>query len=240
LISDREPLARRLEPPPKPRWHPVKLPERLRSQHLYVLGATGAGKTNFLTRLIREDINAGRGLAVFAREDDWLRTQLMPAIPDARLDDVVYFNPADTECPVTFNPLTVEGAANVGLKVDETFAVFQRVLAFTGARMEPVLRHTLRALVERPGSTLKDVIRLLDRDDSRLRNQVIRSCSDEFTVRFFERTYPRLPRDAFEPIVLRIGLARQGIRPSGALQPAFVARPPRSDGPGQDRALQPI
>lgn len=184
---------------------PVILPERFRDKHVYVIGKSGYGKTNFLRYLIMQDLNAGHGVGVLAPEFEMLQEELLPFIPEHRIDDVVYFNPADLHCPVVFNPLHLDPDEDIDLRVDETFTIFQRVVREGGPRMDEILRHALYALIERAGSTLLDIELLLDRHDDQLRRAVIRDTTDERTRRFFSTTYPQMPKDAHLPILNRLG-----------------------------------
>jgi len=199
--SRRYPPYRTEEPLPPA---PMKISTRRRLKHVYAIGKTGAGKTNFLAHLIHQDLAAGNGLAVLTPDPDLLVDLILPAIPESRLDDVVYFNPADTEHPIPFNPLQLDPGEDLDLRVDETFAIFKRLLNFEGARMEPVLRHTLYALLERPGSTFLDVQPFLDPQDSTFRQEVLHASNNGPTRHFFETLYPQLARDTHIPITMRL------------------------------------
>jgi hypothetical protein len=74
--------------------------------------------------------------------------------------------------------------------------------------------------LERKGSTLLDIERLLNRDDPALRSAIIRNTKDEQTRYFFAETYPNYPKDAHLPITTRIGrLVRPRIIRSLLCQP---------------------
>src|SRR5437667_8855562 len=75
-----------------------------RRQHVYVLGKSGTGKTTLLRNMIIQDIEAGCGVGVIDPHGD-LATELLDCIPQHRIEDVVYFNPADLEYPIGFNLL---------------------------------------------------------------------------------------------------------------------------------------
>lgn len=184
---------------------PVILPVQYRDKHIYVVGKSGYGKTNFLRYLILQDINAGYGVGVLAPEFEMLQEEILPFIPDHRKEDVIYFNPSDVECPVVLNPLHLDKDADIDLQVDEAFTIFQRVVGEGGPRMDEILRHTLYALTERPGSTLLDVERLLDRNNDELRKEIVRTTEDDRTRSFFASTYLQMPKDAHLPILNRIG-----------------------------------
>jgi hypothetical protein len=71
--------------------------------------------------------------------------------------------------------------------------------------MDEILRQTFYALLERPGSTLLDIERLLIRGDASFRQEIINTTTDEQTAYFFEKTYPSYPKDSHLPITTRIG-----------------------------------
>ncbi|HYE75285.1 MAG TPA: type IV secretion system DNA-binding domain-containing protein [Blastocatellia bacterium] len=182
----------------------VKLPDSLRDRHLYVVGKSGSGKTNLLRNLIFQDLAAGHGLAVLAPEPELLTEELLPYIPDERLDDVIYLDPDDATCP-GLNPFILDEGEELDLKVDETLTIFKRLMPELGPRTEQILRQALYALVGRKGATLLDVERLLDRTDSSFREQVIKTCHDQELIHFWRDVYEKFPADAHLPIVNRLG-----------------------------------
>jgi septin family protein len=74
--------------------HPFVLRSCDRRHHLYTIGKSGTGKTTFLHNLIVQDICAGHGVGVIDPHGD-LASDLLDYIPRNRIEDVVYFNPAD-------------------------------------------------------------------------------------------------------------------------------------------------
>lgn len=184
---------------------PVKLTQEFRDRHLYLVGKSGAGKTNLLRTLIAQDLAAGAGLGVIAPEQEMLTEEILPFVPEHRVDDVIYLNPADTERPVAFNPLQLDPGEDLDLKVDEMLTVFRRVLDGQGPRMDELLRQALYTLLERPGSTLLDIERLLDRADDGFRREVIGTCPTPALARFWKDVYPTFPKDAHLPITNRLG-----------------------------------
>ena len=184
----------------------VKLTLPFRERHIYVVGKSGSGKTNLIRNLIFQDLEQGAGIGVIAPEQEMITDEILPYIPDHRIDDVIYINPADTERPVCFNPLHLDEGEDIDLRADETFTIFQRVMGEgSGARMNEILRNTLYALLEKPNTTLLDIARLLDPHDSTFRDEVVRETEDPDTVHFFKNVYPQFPKDAHLPIINRIG-----------------------------------
>ena len=183
----------------------VKLPAAVRERHLYIVGKSGYGKTNLLRNLIFQDMESGKGIGVIAPEAEMLTEEILPYIPDYRADDVIYFNPADTELPVSFNPLHLDEGEDLDLKVDENLTIFKRLLGEAGPRMEEILRQALYALTGYPGATLLDVERLFDRNDQGFRKEIIASTSDPQVAHFWRDVYQSLPKDAHLPITTRLG-----------------------------------
>lgn len=124
----------------------VKLPKGAREQHIYVIGKSGYGKTNLLRTMILQDLEEGNGIGVVAPEQEMLTEEILPYVPDHRLGDAICFNPADTEYPVSFNPLYLDEGEDLDLKVDETFTILSRLIEETGPRMAELLRQSLYAL----------------------------------------------------------------------------------------------
>jgi hypothetical protein len=187
---------------------PVRLPAALRARHLYAIGRTGTGKTTELVGLIRQDLEAGHGLAVVAPEAEMIHDELLPHIPRSRLDDVVLVDPADLRHPVSFNPLHLDEGEDLDLKSGELMAIFQRLADDTGTaapRMEMILRQALYALLPVANTTLLDVERLLDRQDDGFRRWIFEQTSDEETRHFWRDVYPVYPKDAHLSLVNRLG-----------------------------------
>ena len=83
---------------------PFGLRPRDRQAHMYVIGKTGTGKSSLLEAMIRQDVMAGNGLALFDPHGD-LAERLYAWIPESRKADLIYLNVPDPEQPFGFNPL---------------------------------------------------------------------------------------------------------------------------------------
>ena len=73
-------------------------------RHIYMIGKTGVGKTVLFQNMIRQDILEGRGVAVFDPHGE-LIDKILPKIPKNRAEDLIYFNPSDTDRPMGGNLL---------------------------------------------------------------------------------------------------------------------------------------
>src|SRR4030042_110346 len=132
-----------------------------RRRHLYVLGKTGMGKTNLLETMIIQDIQRGKGVAVVDPHGE-LAEKVIKFIPSDRINDVVYFNPADINYPIAFNVLEQVNPEHRHLVASGLLGVFQKIWADSwGPRLEYVLNNAIMALLEYPGSTLLGIMRML-------------------------------------------------------------------------------
>ncbi|MEI8009242.1 MAG: DUF87 domain-containing protein [bacterium] len=75
-----------------------------RMRHMYIIGQTGSGKSTLIKTAIQEDIRLGNGFCVIDPHGD-LIDDTMEYFPKERIDDLIYFDLANTEYPIAFNPL---------------------------------------------------------------------------------------------------------------------------------------
>ena len=80
----------------------IKLAKKDRRRHTYVIGQTGMGKSVLLTNFAYQDMCDGKGFAFIDPHGDAAES-LLARVPKERIDDVVYFDPADIEHPTGMN-----------------------------------------------------------------------------------------------------------------------------------------
>jgi hypothetical protein len=83
----------------------ISLEERLLGQ--YIIGATGTGKTTLDLNMILSDIQAGRGLTLVEPHGDLTRN-VIAAMPEERLKDVIYLDLTDSTGSFGLNFLSVQ------------------------------------------------------------------------------------------------------------------------------------
>lgn len=151
-----------------------------RTKHMYIIGKTGTGKSTFLENMIVQDIQNGHGVA-FIDPHGGSAEKLLDYIPEWRVNDVIYLNPADVDFPVAFNPLEDLGPAKRPLIADGLMSVFKKIWpeAFSG-RMEYILNNTMLALLEYPEPSVLGINRMLT--DKDYRKKVVANVTDP-TVR---------------------------------------------------------
>ena len=178
-----------------------------RRRHTYIVGKTGMGKSTLLLNCIVQDIRNGNGVAVLDPHGD-LVERVLDYIPARRINETIYFNPADVEYPIAFNPLYHTDRSQKHLVASGLVQVFKKIWADSwGPRLEYVLRNAILALLDTTGHSLLAVTRMLI--DDRFRSRVVAGVKDpvvrQFWVKEFEE-YPKVFRtETISPIQNKVG-----------------------------------
>lgn len=139
-----------------------------RRRHTYVIGQTGTGKSVFLSNMIIQDIQAGKGLCVVDPHGD-LVDDVLPHIPKERVDDIIVFEPFDFERPMGLNMLEYKTEDQKDFAVQEMINIFYKL--FPPEMIGPMFEHTMRNVMltlmaeqENPG-TIVEIPRILTDED---------------------------------------------------------------------------
>lgn len=141
----------------------IKLKEDDRRRHMYAVGKTGMGKSVFLENMALQDIRAGKGVAFIDPHGD-AAEWLLKKIPKERAEDVIYFDPGDTERPMAFNMLDYATPEQKDFVVQETVGIFYKLFGeeLIGPKFEHWTRNGILTLMEdkETGAVLFDLPRL--------------------------------------------------------------------------------
>lgn len=178
-----------------------------RRRHMYLIGKTGMGKSTLMENMIIEDIRQNRGVAVVDPHGD-LVEKIVKFIPNDRINDVIYFNPSDTEYPIAFNILEKVDPEYKHLIAYGLVGVFKKIWADSwGPRMEYILTNTILALLEYPGSSLLGIMRMLV--DKKYRKKVVAKLTDPVVKTFWTEEYAnyseKFRTEAIAPIQNKVG-----------------------------------
>ncbi|MEI6288652.1 MAG: type IV secretion system DNA-binding domain-containing protein, partial [bacterium] len=178
-----------------------------RRRHMYVIGKTGMGKTTFLENMIISDLLKGEGCCYIDPHGDTAE-KLLSYIPANRINDVIYFNPADSEFPIAFNILEAVNEKEKHLIASGIVGVFKKQFAESwGPRLEYILRNAVLALLDYPGSTLLGIMRILV--DKEYREKVVEKIKDPVVKSFWVNEYTkwndRTLQEVISPIQNKVG-----------------------------------
>ena len=187
--------------------HQFGLLRRDRSRHVYIIGQTGAGKSGMLELLALSDVFYNQGYCIIDPHGDFAIDNLR-FVPESRVKDVVYFNPADTAFPVAFNPLEITDPARKPNICSEVIGVLKRMFGDSwGPRLEHILRYTLLALLDRPEATLLDISRLLT--DKEFRKETLDYCKDVTVLQFWKHEFgqwnEKQVNESIAPVLNKVG-----------------------------------
>ena len=178
-----------------------------RALHMYAIGKTGTGKSTLLKNMIIDDIHKGRGVAVVDPHGD-LVADVMDHIPENRINDVVFFSPADRDFPVGFNLFEKVDPEYKNIVASGIVGVFKKIFGESwGPRLEYILRNVVLGLLDYPEATLLQVLKVLT--DTKFRRQVVEQIADpiikDFFVNEFERYDQKFRTEAVAPIQNKVG-----------------------------------
>lgn len=167
-----------------------------RERHVFIVGGTGNGKTTLLKYAIAQDILNGKGVAVIDPHGD-LAKELLALIPEERINDVVYFNPADLSYPIGLNLLEVpeDLAGDQLLKAKDFIAetvvsIMRKTFSDDGTgghRIEYVLRNAVLTALTVKDATLFTVYDLLT--DKDYRKPIVDRLEQDWLKNFWKNEY---------------------------------------------------
>lgn len=140
----------------------IYLQEKDRRRHMYVIGQTGMGKSVFLENLAFQDMCDGHGFAFIDPHGDAVEA-LLQRVPEERIDDVIYFDPADIEHPVGMNMFEYTTQDQKDFIVQEGISMLQSLFdpnnqGFFGPRGQHMFRNAALLLMSDPaGATFIDI-----------------------------------------------------------------------------------
>lgn len=136
-----------------------------RRRHMYVIGKTGTGKSEFLKSMILQDIKNGEGIAVIDPHGD-LIDDVLKLMPPERSEDVILFDPSDTQRPMGFNMLDANTEEQKHYVVSSIIGLMYKLFdphqtGIIGPRFEHAIRNAMLTVMYEEGSTFIEVVRAL-------------------------------------------------------------------------------
>lgn len=152
---------------------PIYMKNEDRFRHFYVIGQTGTGKSSIFQSMARQDLRNGNGLCVVDPHGSLIE-QLLPFVPKSRVDDVIIFDPSDTERPMGLNLLEADGEEEKDMVALDAMNIMIKLFdeEVFGPRIQDYFRNGCLTLMSDPnGGALTDMVRLFT-DDAFQRSKV--------------------------------------------------------------------
>ena len=140
----------------------IKLSVNDRRRHMYVIGASGMGKSVFLKNIAYQDMIEGKGFCFIDPHGD-VTEELLSMVPEDRIDDVIYFDPSDMEFPIGMNMLEAKTPEEKDFIVQEGINMLYSLYdpghtGIFGPRGEQMFRNAALLLMSDPkGATFLDI-----------------------------------------------------------------------------------
>ncbi len=122
--------------------------------------------------------------------------------------EIVYWDAADPDCPYGYNPLTYVASEYRPLVASGLIETLKKQWSDAwGARMEHLLRYSLLALLERPNSSLQDIMPMFL--DQSFRRSAVEGITDPQVKQFWVSEFPNMnyktAADGVAPIANKLG-----------------------------------
>jgi hypothetical protein len=163
---------------------PIRMKRDDRRRHTYIIGRTGTGKTELMKNMAIQDIRNNEGLCIVDPHGDFIE-DVLQYIPKERADDVVLFEPFDTERPFGLNMLEVKDDSQKDFAIQEMISIFYKL--FPPEMIGPMFEHNMRNVMltlmedkQYPG-TIADIPRMFTDMDfqkyklSKVRDPIVRA-----------------------------------------------------------------
>jgi len=143
---------------------PIYLSRDDRRRHMYVIGRTGVGKSEFLKDMILQDIRNGEGVCFIDPHDTI--DLILPLIPPERAEDVILFDPSQTDRPMGLNMIEAFTEEQKHLVVTSIIGLMYKLFdpnqtGIIGPRFEHAVRNAMLTVMTERGNTLVEVMRIL-------------------------------------------------------------------------------
>ena len=136
-----------------------------RRRHMYIIGKTGVGKSEFLKDMIMQDIRNGEGVAVIDPHGD-LVDDILALTPPNRAEDVILFDPSDLERPIGLNLLEADTEDQKHFVTSSIINMMYKLYdpqktGIIGPRFEHSVRNAMLTVMAEKGNTFVEVVRAL-------------------------------------------------------------------------------
>jgi len=164
----------------------IYIGDKDRARHMYIIGKTGTGKSELLMDMILQDIRAGKGVCFIDPHDSV--EKLLEYIPPERAEDVIYFNPADTDRPMGLNMLEARTEEEKQFVASSIINLMYKLYdphktGIIGPRFEHAIRNAMMTVMVEPGATFIEIVRVMT--DPKFLQELLPKVEDPMVRRYW-------------------------------------------------------
>ena len=158
-----------------------------RRRHMFIIGATGTGKTELLKSMIMQDIRSGKGICFMDPHGDAVE-DILKMIPPERAEDVIYFRPSDTERPMGLNLMEANTEDEKHFIASAIINMMYKLFdpyktGIVGPRFEHAVRNAMLTIMSEKGTTFVELMRALT--DARYVQELLPKVTDPIIRRYW-------------------------------------------------------
>lgn len=158
-----------------------------RRRHMYIIGKTGTGKSEFLKEMILQDIENGKGVCAIDPHGEFIE-DILQLMPPERADDVIYFNPSDLDRPMGLNMMEADSEEQRHFVVGSIIGLMYKLYdphrtGIIGPRFEHAIRNAMLTIMYKKGSTFIELVRILT--DSKYVDEMLPLVKDPVVRRYW-------------------------------------------------------
>ena len=157
-----------------------------RRRHMYIIGKTGTGKSEFLKDMVLQDIRAGKGVCFIDPHDTV--EKILEHIPPERAEDVIYFDPSDTQRPMGLNMIEAKTEDEKHFVATSIIGLMYKLYdphktGIIGPRFEHAIRNAMLTVMSEPGNSFVEVVRVLT--DAKYVQELLPKVKDPIVKRYW-------------------------------------------------------
>jgi hypothetical protein len=165
----------------------VYISEDDRRRHMYIVGKTGTGKSEFLKEMLLQDIENGKGVCAIDPHGEFVE-DILQLMPPERADDVIYFNPSDLERPMGMNMMEADSEEQRHFVVGSIIGLMYKLYdphrtGIIGPRFEHAIRNAMLTIMSKKGTTFIELVRILT--DSKYVDEMLPLVQDPVVRRYW-------------------------------------------------------
>jgi len=158
-----------------------------RRRHMYIIGKTGTGKSEFLKEMILQDIVAGRGVCAIDPHGEFVE-DILQLMPPERAEDVIYFNPSDLDRPMGLNIMEADTEEQMHFVCSAVISLMYKLYdphrtGIIGPRFEHAIRNAMLTIMTQKGATFIEMVRILT--DQKYIDQLLPFIKDPIVRRYW-------------------------------------------------------